>query len=317
MSVSARRRKRDYYEVLGVSRKADDAELKRAFRELARKYHPDINPEANSEDLFKEVNEAYAVLSEPKLRARYDRYGHSAVGGEASEGQGGGFSHVVDAFDDLIGDILRRRRAPKKRGRDLRYTLEIDLAEAAFGCEKSISMPDPLHRGDGPPKEKDFVVSIPPGTVDGVVRRIKGEGAPGRNGGARGDLNVIIRVVDHPVLKREGHDIWCEVPVSFAQAALGAVVEVPTLEGRVRMRVPEGTQSGRVLRMRGKGVPRTTSASGLRGDQLVRVIVETPTNLTPTQRDLLERFAAEAGDSLAAHPQQRGFLDKLKALFRD
>jgi molecular chaperone DnaJ len=308
--VSGKRRaKRDYYDVLGVEKDADDADLKRAYRDLARRFHPDLNPGEKAEERFKEINEAYAVLSDAKLRQRYDRYGHSAVGGAAEAG-GSGFETVVDAFDDLLGDILRRRKKPKRRGKDLRYTLEISLSEAAFGCEKVIKIPK---AGGG---EREFVVTIPTATKDGAVRRIRGEGAPGENGGAPGDLNVIVRVQEHPVLRRDGFDVWCEVPVSFPQAALGAVIDVPSLDGKVRMRIPEGTQSGRVLRMRGKGIPRSSSKNALRGDHLVRVIVETPTNLSAEQRRLLERFASESGHAVA-HPQQSGFVSKLRALFRD
>ena len=313
--AARQREKRDYYQVLRVSKNADDAELKRAYRELARKYHPDINSRDGSEERFKEINEAYAVLSDSKMRARYDRHGHSAVGG-APSGESGGFGTVVDAVDDLISDLLRRRRQSKRRGRDLRYTLEIDLAEAAFGCEKTISMPDPKYAGDGDAPDREYAVSIPAGTKDGQVRRIRGEGRRGTGGAAAGDLNILIRVVDHPVLRREGFDLWCDVPVSFPQAALGAVIDVPTLEGKVRLRVPPGTQSGRVMRMRAKGIPRTASRTGLRGDQMVRINVETPVELTERQRELLEKFAAESGDTVA-HPQQQGFLDKLRSLFRD
>lgn len=304
--MSKRKGKRDYYEVLGVGKKADDAELKRAYRDLARRFHPDLNPGARAEGRFKEINEAYAVLSDLKLRQRYDRYGHATLGTT----DGVGFENVVDAFDDLIGDILRRRRKPKARGQELRYTLEITLEEAAFGCEKTIQIPR-----QGRP-DREFVVSVPVGSKDGAIRRIRGEGAPGVNGGAAGDLHVVLRVKDHGVMRREGFDVWCEVPVSFPQAALGAVVEIPSLDGMVRVRVPEGTQSGRILRMRGKGMPKSSSKSATRGDQMVRIVVETPTNLSAAQRKLLERFASESGSAIS-HPQQQGFVDKLRSIFRD
>lgn len=306
--MSKRKGKRDYYDVLGVGKRADDPELKRAYRDLARRYHPDLNPGERAEARFKEINEAYAVLSDIKLRQRYDRYGHAAVG--AGEAGGVGFENVVDAFDDLLGDILRRRKRPKERGQELRYTLEISLEEAAFGCEKTIRIPNP-----GRP-DREFVVSVPVASKDGTIRRIRGEGAPGVNGGPAGDLHVILRVKEHPVMRREGFDVWCEVPVSFPQAALGAVVSIPSLDGMVRMRVPEGTQSGRILRMRGKGMPKSSSKTAARGDQMVRIIVETPTNLSEGQRKLLERFASESGASIA-HPQQQGFVDKLRSIFRD
>ena len=307
-----RRRKRDYYEVLGVGKNADEAELKRAFRELARKYHPDLNPGEKAVERFKEANEAYAVLSDARARARYDRYGFATVDTEPGSG---GFGSVVDAFDDLLGDILRRRKQ-KKRGRDLRYTLEITFEDAAFGCEKTIRVPD-TRAGNGHKKPmREFTVNVPSGAKDSAVKRIKGEGEPGQGGGGSGDLHIIIRIKDHPMFRRDGQDVLCEVPVSFPQAALGAMIEVPTLEGKVRMKVPEGTQSGRVFRMRGKGVPRTTAKGGPRGDQLVTIVVETPTQLTSHQRKLLEEFAADKGEPLA-HPQKRGFLDRLRQLFQD
>ncbi len=298
-------RKRDYYEVLGVDRKADDGALKRAYRELARKYHPDINPDADTEERFKEVNEAYAVLSDEKQRSRYDRYGHAGV--DSTE-VSSGFSGVVDAASDIINDLLRRRRA-KKRGRDLRYTLEVTFEEAALGADKTIEVADPRN----PERKKQFKVSLPPGTKEGALKTLKGEGERGTSGAGPGDLVVILRVKEHPVFRRDGHDVWCDVPISFSQAALGGVVEVPTLDGTVKMRIPEGTQSQRVFRIRDRGVPRSASRGGPRGDQMVRVMLETPTNLTQRQRELLEEFAEASGDTIA-HPQRKGFLDKVKAL---
>ncbi len=312
MSATTRSRKRDYYEVLGVSREAEEADLKRAFREMARKYHPDINPDNDLAEMrFKEANEAYAVLSNAKTRARYDRYGFTGVDqGDVA----GGFGSVVDAFDELVGDILRRRRQ-KKRGRDLRYTLELAFEEAAFGCKKTIRIPDPSgEEGSAPRQEREFTVNIPPGTKEGAVKMLKGEGEGGRGGAQPGDLHVIVRIKEHSVFRREGHDVWCEVPITFPQAALGAVIEIPTVDGRVRMRIPEATQSGRVFRIRGRGIPRSASKSAVRGDQLVRVLIETPTGLTSKQRELLEQFAKESGGALA-HPQKKGFMDKVRSLF--
>ena len=310
--------KRDYYEILGVDRNADDAEIKRAFRELARKYHPDVNQgDTAAEDRFKEANEAYAVLSDSKTRARYDRFGHSAVQGVGDPGTTG-FSTVVDAVDDILGDIIGeawRKRKQRKRGRDLRYTLEVSLEEAIFGCKKSISVPGPRSADGTSGPERKFTVSLAPGTKEGAVKTIKGEGEPGRSGGAPGDLCVLIRITEHALFRREGNDIWCEVPVSFPQAALGDTIDVPTIDAKVRMRIPKGTQSGRVFRLRNKGVPRGPGRGGLRGDQLVKVIVETPTGLTERQRELLKEFAEESGESLA-HPQKKTFLDKLEELLR-
>ena len=303
-------RKRDYYDVLGVERAADEADLKRAFRELARKYHPDINDSDEAEGRFKEANEAYAVLSDAKARARYDKYGHSGI---ERDDASTGFGAVVDAFDDIIGDILRRRRK-KKRGRDLRYTLELTFEEAAFGCTKTIRIPDPSVGGAA--TEREFTVNIPSGTKEGAVKMMRGEGEGGRGGASPGDLHVIVRISQHSVFRREGNEVWCDVPISFPQAALGAVVDVPTLDGKVRMRIPEGTQSGRVFRIREKGIPRGAGKNAQRGDQLVRVILETPTGLNRRQRELLEAFANVTGDAIA-HPQKKGFLDKVRGLFQD
>ncbi|GAB4541884.1 MAG: DnaJ C-terminal domain-containing protein [Haliangiales bacterium] len=325
--------RRDYYEVLGVERDAAEGDIKRAFREQARQHHPDINPgNAGAEERFKELNEAYAVLSDPKARSRYDRYGFAGVGGPDRGEPQSGFGAVVDAVDEILSDIWRRRRQ-RKRGRDLRYTLEVSFEEAAFGCDKTIRIPDPRGaqaRGEAEraakavasgssasrEPERTYRVAIPPGTKQGAVKIIRGEGEPGTGGGLAGDLCVIVRVSEHSVFRREGYDVWCDVPVSFAQAALGAVVEVPTLDGKVRMRIPEGTQSGRVFRLRDRGIPRSASRGATRGDQMVRVVVETPTGLTERQRALLEEFARESGNEVA-HPQQRSFLDKLRALFED
>ncbi len=307
--------RRDYYEVLGVERDAEDGEIKRAYREKARLYHPDINPgNSRAEDRFKEVNEAYAVLSEPRARARYDRYGFAGVRVAEGAQAGTGFGAVVDTLDEIIGDIWRRRQK-KRAGRDLRYTLEVSFEEAVFGCTKTIEVGDPRNP-DG--AKRSFEINIPPGTKPGAVKMIRGEGEPGTSGGVSGDLHVLVRVREHAVFRREGYDVWCEVPVSFPQAALGAVIDVPTLDAKVRMRIPEGTQSGRVFRLRDRGVPRSASKNAPRGDQMVRIIVETPTGLSPRQRELLESFAQESGgDGDVAHPQKRGFLDKLRTLFED
>jgi molecular chaperone DnaJ len=304
----SRPRKRDYYAVLGVDRSADEAELKRAFRELARRHHPDMNQGADDGDAgaFKEINEAYAVLSDPRLRARYDRLGFTGVG--AGDLGGTAVDNVAQVLDDLFGDILRRRKK-KQRGRDLRFTLEVSFEEAALGAKRTIQVPDSADALGG--KGREFVVGVPPGTKDGAVRTIRGEGERGHGRGAAGDLCVIIRVKEHPVFERDGADVVCEVPISFAQAALGAVIEVPTLDGRVKMRVPPGTQSGRVFRIRDRGIPR---GGGARGDQRVKLLVEVPSALTPRQRELLEEFASATGDAIA-HPQQARFLDRVRALF--
>lgn len=366
--------KSDYYELLGVRRDATPAELKRAFRRLALKHHPDKNPQdASAEERFKRISEAYAVLSDPDKRAAYDRFGHAAFapgGAGGWAGGAGGFSaSVADVLEGLFGDLLGRR--PRRTaGRDLRYTLELSFEEAAFGTTKRIRFPtrkdcgacggtgaktsqslspcaacggrgevrvkqglftltrtcaacegagrivtEPCAtcQGSGMVRiEREFDVKIPPGTEDGAVRMIPREGEPGRHGGPPGDLHVIVRLREHPLFSRQGFDVVCEVPVSFPQAALGAQIEVPTLDGKVRMRVPPGTQSGRVFRLRGKGIPR--GEGGPRGDQHVRIVVETPTQLTERQRQLLEEFAREAGEPVA-HPRKKNFLEKVRELF--
>jgi molecular chaperone DnaJ len=348
---------RDHYEVLEVARDATDAEIKKAYRRMARQFHPDQNPDDRAaEERFKECNAAYQVLSDPDKRAAYDRYGHAAFGPPVAASPGS-VSDVLDSFRELF------KGRKKAGGRDLRYTLELAFEEAAFGCQKTIRFPtrrecdtchgsgargaagtkacpgcggrgevrakqglfnlprtctacagtgkvvvDPCPRCDGSGLvrvEREYTVKIPPGADDGQLRRVPREGEPGRAGGPSGDLHVMLRVRPHPLYQRHGHDIVCEVPVTIAQAALGAQVDVPTLDGPVRMRVPEGTQSGRTFRLRGKGIPRGEGRP--RGDQHVRLVVETPTELSARQRELLAEL-----DESAGHPRRRKFLDQLR-----
>ena len=363
--------KRDYYEVLGVARDVDAAELKRAYRELAMRHHPDKNPgNAESEERFKEVSEAYAVLSEPEKRARYDRLGFTGTGQPQAEDFG--LSSFTDLFENLFGDLLGRSKKGRTQGRDLRYTLELSFVEAALGVEKTIHFPArrdceacggtggkagtaglatceqchgkgeikvqqgffslgkscpgcagsgkvvkdacPECKGAGLlDKEREFTVAIPPGVDDGAVRRVQGQGEPGRRGGPPGDLNVVVRVLPHPIFIREGQVIACEVPVSITEAALGAVIKVPTLEGLVDMRVPAGTQSGSTFRIRGKGMPVGPKGSQ-RGDQHVKVMVETPATLSANQKELLTQFAA--GETEEATPRRKEFRAKVKELFK-
>jgi DnaJ-class molecular chaperone len=299
----AARRKRDYYVVLGVERGATDADIKRAFRELARKHHPDVNPQ-DAGELFREINEAYAVLSDKDARARYDRWGH------VDDGSGTGFSAVVDAAQDLIRDVLRRRGGGRSKGRDLRYTLEVTFEEAAFGASKSIQIP----QGEGV-KPRDFTVVVPAGTKDGAVRHEKGEGEPGKNGGGPGDLHVIIRVASHATFRRDGEDVHSDHTITFTQAALGAVLDLPTLDGPVKMRVPEGTQPGRVFRIRGRGIPQASGKNAPRGDHLVHIQVEIPTELTARQRQLIEELARESGDtSVGGESGKKRLLDRVRSL---
>ncbi|MEW5854511.1 MAG: molecular chaperone DnaJ [Myxococcota bacterium] len=375
--------KRDYYEVLGVSRDADEKTLKSAYRKLAHKFHPDKNPgDKAAEESFKEASEAYAVLSDPDKRAAYNRYGHQAVGGAGADpfagfGFGPGGPSIQDIFGDIFGDFFGGRGARRgggERGSDLRYNLEITFEQAAFGHETEIIIPKlgpcetcsgtgakagsrprpcstcggmgevrvtqgffaisrscPTCSGTGvvvdnpctactgtgrSETEKTLKVKIPGGVSDGTKLRMVGEGEGGARGGPSGDLYVVLHVKEHPFFTREGQDVVCEVPVSFPQAALGCTLDVPTLDGRVNMKVPEGTQTGRIFRLKGKGIPHLrTHGDGPapRGDQLVRVVVETPTDLNTEQRALLERFAAISGDNVS--PRTKGFFDKVKELF--
>jgi len=292
------RRKRDYYTVLGVARDAGDTELKRAFRELARKHHPDVSPDNNGE-AFREINEAYAVLSDPEARARYDRWGH--------QDDPGGLSAVVEAAQDIINDVFRRRRG-KQRGRDVRYTLELTFEQAAFGTSKTIEIP--FEGG----KPREFTVVIAAGLVDGTVKTFRGEGEPGKGGAAAGDLHVNLRVAEHPTFRRDGLDVRSDQAISFSQAALGAVLDVATLDGAVQMRIPQGTQPGQVFRIRGRGIPQASGKSAPRGDHLVEVRVEVPTDLTPRQRELIEELARSAGEHREGGAPRRRLLDRVRSL---
>lgn len=306
------RRKRDYYQVLGVDRNASEADIKRAFRELARKHHPDVNPPDAGEQ-FREINEAYAVLSNREQRARYDRWGHPDEGST-------GFGAVVDAAQEMINDVLRRRRS-RQKGRDLRYTLEVTFEEAAFGVSKTIQIPaseiSPERKEINVPRE--FTVVVPAGTKDGAVKLMKGEGEPGKGGATAGDLHVIIRVAEHKMFRREGHDVHSDHTISFTQAALGAILDLPTLDGAVKMRIPEGTQPGRVFRIRGRGIPHASGKNAPRGDHLVHVQVEVPTELTAKQRALLEELARESGEGGVgtADPKPRRLLDRVRSLLEE
>ncbi len=293
------RKKRDYYAVLGVGRDASENEIKRAFRELARKFHPDVNS-ADEGEKFREINEAYAVLSDREQRQRYDRWGHPDDGG-------GGFGAVVDAAQEIINDVFRRRRG-RQKGRDIRYTLEVTFEEAAFGASKSITV-----ASEGAPS-REITIVVPAGMKEGTVKTLKGEGEPGRGGATNGDLHVQIRIADHATFKRDGHDVRSEHLVTFAQAALGAVVEIPTLDGLVKMRIPEGTQPGSVFRIRGRGVPHAAGKTAPRGDHLVHVQVEVPTSLTPKQRELIEELGRTAGHTELTVPQRKGLLDRVRSL---
>ena len=349
--------KRDYYEVLGVARTATEDEVKKAFRRLAKQYHPDTNKEAEAETRFIEINEAYEVLSDSQKRSAYDRYGHAGVGsgaGGAGFNDFSSFSNLNDLFETFFtgtGTSGQRRSGPQ-RGADLRYDLTITFEEAVFGCQKEIELPRwetcsncrgngaqpgtstarcsacqgtgeirrvqqsifgqfvnvtmcERCRGEGrvitTPCEKcrgqgrvrnnrRVVVNIPAGVDDGINVRVTGEGEVSARGGAPGNLYVILTVKPHPFFKRQGNDITYELPISFAQAALGDEVEVPTVDTKtVPLKIPAGTQSSRSFRLKGMGVPVVHSSA--RGDQHVVVKVVTPTNLTAEQKHLLEEFA--------------------------
>jgi DnaJ-class molecular chaperone len=295
------RRKRDYYAVLGVSRDASDAEIKRAFRELARKHHPDVSPGNSGED-FREINEAYAVLSDAEARARYDRWGNPE---DAS-----GLSAVVEAAQDILSDLFRRRGG-RQRGRDLRYTLELSFEQAAFGCSTPIQIPD----GDG--RTREFTVVVPAGTKDGGVKTFKNEGEPGKGGASSGDLHVHLRVAEHKVFRRDGLDVRSEHTIGFPQAALGAVLEVITLDGPVNMRIPEGTQPGQVFRIRGRGIPQASGKTAPRGDHLVHIQIAVPTELTARQRTLIEELAQATGDASSGNPQKKRLLDRVRSLLEE
>jgi DnaJ-class molecular chaperone len=295
------RRKRDYYAVLGVARDASDTEIKRAFRELARRHHPDVGPADNGE-AFREINEAYAALSDPEARARYDRWGH--------QDDPGGLSAVVEAAQDIFNDVFRRRRG-KQRGRDLRYTLELTFEEAAFGCSKPIQIPT----GEG--RSRDFTVVVPPGTKDAGTRTFKSEGEPGKGGAGAGDLHVHLRVAEHAVFRRDGLDVRSEHTIGFPQAALGAVLEIATLDGPIKMRIPDGTQPGQVFRIRGRGIPQAAGKTAPRGDHLVTIQIAVPTELSPRQRQLIEELAQVNGELPGGESPRKRLLDRVLSLLEE
>ena len=372
MSSSGRGRKRDYYEILGVPRNATKEEIKRAYRKLALKYHPDRNKSPDAAEKFREISEAYAVLSDDEKRAQYDRFGHAGVhsrwtvedifGGVdfddlfRSFGFGSGIGGFGSLFDWLLGRTPTPRPTVRERGVDLRYDLEITLKEAALGAEREIvvvreetcprcqgmgaepgsglvacprcqgsgqlrrvqrstfgqvvhitTCPECGGRGQVPGKpcrecrgrrvisrERRLLVRIPPGVDTGSTLRLRGEGAS-QDGGPPGDLYVVLHVLPDPTFQRMGDDLVVEVPISITQAALGAKIEVPTLTGRVSLKVPPGTQPDTLLRLRGQGMPRIDGAG--RGDQLVRIKVVVPSRLTRRQRELLEQLARELDGS--------------------
>jgi len=382
--------KKDYYEILGVSREATDEEIKKAYRKLAKKYHPDVNPgDKEAEAKFKEINEAYEVLSDPDKRSKYDRFGHSAFeqGGFDSGFGGfggfgdfgfGGFSDIFETIFDFDGSFggsgfgsrgSRGRKGPQ-RGSDLRYKLEITFEEAAFGTEKEIALsrtevcntckgsgskpgtspetckhcngtgqvqyrrntalgsfvsiktcevcggegkvitnPCETCKGSGRIKKNVKInVKIPAGIDNGQTISLRGEGEPGLRGGPPGDLYIDISVKPHSIFQRRGTDIMCEIPITFVQGALGAEIEVPTLEGKMQYSIPEGTQTGTVFKIKGKGIPNIRGNG--RGDLYFKVNIEVPRKLNEKQKAILREFAAISGDEV--YEQRKSFFDKMK-----
>jgi molecular chaperone DnaJ len=362
--------KRDYYEVLEVGRNASPDELRRAYRRLAKQYHPDVNKDHGSEERFKEINEAYAVLSDDERRASYDRFGHAGVQGLPTD-FGFGFADIFEEFFGFGSGTRRSRRAPR-RGADLRYDLTLDFLEAVAGVEKTVEFSRqevcaachgsgaepgttpvrcPTCNGAGEVRQvrQTFlgsmvnvstcptcggagetitspcrtcggrglvrktvqrVVPIPAGVDEGTQVRLAGEGEPGVNGGPHGNLYIVVHVRPHTYFRRRGDDVLLDVEVNIAQATLGARITVPTVDGEEPMAIPAGTQPGKVIRLKGKGIPHLQR--GGRGDELVVVSVEIPRSLSPEQRELFEKLGATMGDGVV--PQERGFLDRLKEL---
>ncbi len=371
--------KRDYYEVLGVQKGASDDEIKKAFRRKSKEYHPDLHPgDKEAEEKFKEVNEAYQVLSDADKRDKYDRFGHAGV--DPNFGAGGGFNGGgFGGFDfgDIFGDIFgggfgggRTRNGPK-RGADIRQVIDITFEEAAFGCSKKINVTAqekcescggtgakkgtpvetcqnchgtgrvqtrqrtilgymttetvcPQCHGDGKiikepcrdcrgtgvvRKNKTIEVQIPPGIDNGQTIQLSGKGEAGAKGGPNGDLLITVRVRPHEIFKRDEYDVYIDMPITFAQAALGAKIQVPTLDGAVELTIPEGTQTGSKFRMKGKGIPYLRSKS--RGDEYVTVTVEVPRNLSSRQKEMLRSF-----DEDRNYKQKKSFYDKMKNILK-
>ena len=380
--------KRDYYEVLGVARTASDEEIKKAYRKLAKQYHPDVNPgDKEAEVKFKEISEAYEVLSDKEKKSRYDQFGFAGVDPNYGAGQGGGsgFGGGFGGFDgvdlgDLFGSFFgggfggrsRTANAPRQ-GASIQKNIMLSFEEAAFGCEKEISLDrvencdvcggsgaqpgtsaetcptcggsgqvrttqrtplgafsttstcsrcngrgkivnTPCSKCSGSGKvrrTRKLSVKIPAGIDDGQSVSLRGQGNAGQNGGPAGDVIVTIGIRPHPLFTREGYDVMCEIPISFAQAALGDKLTVPTIDGKIEYNLPEGTQSGTVFRLKGKGIQRIGSRG--RGDQYVKVNVEVPRNLTATQKELLRQF--DSRETEGNHQAKKGFWDKMKDVF--
>ena len=367
--------KRDYYEVLGVNRDASEEDVKKAYRKLAMKHHPDRNPDnPKAEERFKEAKEAYEILSDAHKRSAYDQFGHAGVDPSAGAGAGAGFGNFTDAFGDIFSDIFGggRTRSSVFRGADLRYNLEISLEDAARGTETRIRIPTmeecetchgsgakpgtspttcPTCHGQGQVRvqqgffsiqqtcprchgsgkivstpcatcagagrlkqHKTLSVKIPAGVDEGDRIRLTGEGEAGVNGGPPGDLYVVIHLRQHAVFQRDHNDLHCEMPVSITTAALGGEIEIPTLDGYAKIRIPPETQTGKVFRLRGKGIKGVRAAA--HGDLLCHVLVETPVNLTARQRELLlELESINQKDGGRHNPKAKSWMEKVKEFF--
>ena len=376
--------KRDYYEVLGVAKDADENTIKRAYRKLAMKYHPDRNPddEAAAEN-FREVTEAYEVLTDDNKRARFDQYGHAGVDEQMQDfwGRGGAQdSHAFRDFGDMFGDVFGEMfgggfagGGRNARGADLRYNLELSLEEAANGREVELDIPRhescgtcsgsgarpgtnpvpcstcgghgqvqmqqgffavrrtcPACHGKGKRIEspcldcggagrkkinKKLKVKVPAGVYDGAQVRVGGEGEAGEHGAPGGDLYIVISLKAHKIFERDGADLYCTMPVTFPQATLGAEVDAPTLDGKIKIKIPAGTEAGRVFRLRTHGVPDVRNGSSQKGDLYVRVQIAVPKKMSPKQEQLLREFANEAGDDV--YPERSSFLGKVKDFWED
>ncbi len=381
--------KRDYYEVLGVSKSASDDEIKKAYRKLAKEYHPDLHPgDKNAEEKFKELNEAYEVLSDKDKKARYDQFGHAGVdpnfggGAGGADPFGGGFGvDIGDIFDSFFGGGFGTRSRSQnpnvpRRGTDTEASIYLSFEEAAKGCKKSISyrqvescsacggsgaekgtapktcpqcggsgqvrinqrtpfgvvqstrtcdrcggrgkiIETPCHECHGKgqvTRQKTIEVTVPAGIDNDEILNVSGMGNAGVNGGGYGDLHVYVNVRPHPIFERRGNDVWCEMPLTFTQAALGAEVIVPTLDGKVSYKVHEGTQPGDIFKLAKKGIPSLRGKG--RGDQYVKVTVEVPKNLSQKQKDLLKDFETSATDS-KNYQNRSSFFKKIRDMFED
>ncbi len=322
--------KKDFYSVLGVSRTASNDEIKKAYRKLAMKLHPDKNPgDKKAEEGFKEATEAYETLSDQKKREMYDQFGFAGGGGAGGFGGGpggpfggaggfggfqqgpGGNENFQDIFGDIFGDVFGsggfRQGGRKAKGADLRYTLNVSFEESALGAEKTISF---IRQKNGREDSARLAVKVPAGVKQGQRLKLNGEGDTSPQGGSAGDLYVIVNVQDHAVFRREDDDVLIDVPVSYFDAILGAEVEVPTLSGRIAVKVPSGSHSGQVMRIKGKGFPKSGGFGS--GDMLVRILVDTPSSLNSKQKELIQELAKTSDET----PQVKEFKNKVAQVLR-